>query len=219
LVGVGLVASILAGAFLARSEDNGTLLHYAHYASHGYNRSALRLILRQGRFGLSAVGEIGANFPVGHFQWVDRVLPLIGLVTVAVLVAGWRQSKLRMPVTGYLIFYIGTIAVWPFYTVRFWMPIIPFLVLYALRAFERWRTHTAIRYLVPVYTAWFVFAGLAALADSTRKTFSHGYFTSHYGKQMRVLPGKTIDDPKIKAMLKRVVERYDPAQEYLYELQ
>jgi hypothetical protein len=80
----------------------------------------------------------------------------------------------------YFISYVAIILVWPFYDPRFWLPVIPFLIVYSGLALRRLtQSKLAIQVLVG-YITMFAMLGLFTLAYSTTLSFSGSGFADAY---------------------------------------
>ena len=122
-----------------------------------------------------------------------RVAILTGLAGWAVLLTGLWQRRYRLTAMDvYLLGFIFILLLWPFDFVRFWLPVIPLLAVWAVEAcvafcHRAWQRRAAIGLL-----ALYCGVGLLSHAYSLRITFSPSaydavYLAGEYGKPFRVI--------------------------------
>ena len=130
---------------------------------------------------LNGLGQMVVNLPFSRFHGLAPVFAAAGLVTLVLLVVGREKpARLRL-VDVYLGFYLAVLAVWPYDSPRLWMPIAPLIAAHVVTALYRAREKPAMRLLVRLYAAWFAATGIAALAYTTRISFSGDNFSRVYG--------------------------------------
>jgi len=130
---------------------------------------------------LNGVGQMIVNLPLSRFHGLAPVFAVAGLVSLVLLVLGREKpSRLRL-VDVYLGFYLAVLAVWPYDSPRLWMPIAPLIAAHVAAALYRAREKPAMRLLLRLYAAWFAATGIAALAYTTRISFSGDNFSRLYG--------------------------------------
>jgi hypothetical protein len=128
-------------------------------------------------------GELGVNVPETKLpQALHPLLVPAGVVVVAVLIAGlWRLRGRPEPVHVFVLAYLALIFLWPYTDARFWIPLVPLAVGYAYVALAPVFRNRAAAMVLCVYVTAFLVIGVAALAYSTRLSFSGRRFANLYG--------------------------------------
>jgi hypothetical protein len=129
----------------------------------------------------STFGSVVINLPLTRFH--SLILPLAATGLAAALLI-FRLVQLRAPTTPlgiYLVTSVIILILWPNTADRLWAPVSPVIAGYLLVAAvhaekSRWAS------VKRIYLAWFLVAGSAALAYSTRITFSGNQFSRAYGR-------------------------------------
>ena len=125
-------------------------------------------------------GELFINFPITGktFPGLHIFVSLIGSALLLLVLGGLvtRRQKFGPPEV-YLISYMAIMFVWPFCDTRFWLPVIPLLIVYSALALRKIKMPKAI---VVVYCSGFALLGLAAIAYSTRISFAGPKFPDRY---------------------------------------
>lgn len=130
---------------------------------------------------LSGLGQMVLNLPLSRFHSLAPVFAAAGLVAV-VLLALARQRPVRLQLVDvYLALYLGVLAFWPYDSPRLWMPIAPLVAGQVVSTLYRVRNLRPVRFLIPVYAAWFALTGVVALGYTTRISFSGKDFSRLYG--------------------------------------
>jgi hypothetical protein len=83
---------------------------------------------------LTELGEMTANTPsvVLSPAVITSLLPFIGIVTASLIVAGMILHRKQFGVVDvFFVSYVAGILEWPFYSPRFWLPVLPLLIVYA----------------------------------------------------------------------------------------
>jgi len=140
----------------------------------------LAMLLRICSYRLTELGELFVNLPKSKIPTVIHViLPSIGcllfLLTLGGLAAKRREAG---PTEVFLICYVVILFVWPYYDVRFWLPVIPLLIAYSALSVKRVRLP---RGVVMIYCLVFAVFGFVAIAYSTRISFAGSSFPDKYG--------------------------------------
>jgi hypothetical protein len=129
-------------------------------------------------------GEITANTPRTHVPGsLDVLLVPLGIVAIAVLVGGlWRVRRPFGPVHVFTVAYLVLVFTWPYDDARFWLPLVPLAPAYAWTALRPLAHRRAAAWTLGVYLACFAGLGLAAIALTTRISYSGRAFSSRYGE-------------------------------------
>jgi hypothetical protein len=118
---------------------------------------------------LAEWGELLLNVPASKLavpgKWVFVAVGLLlGAVVVYCLMRG--RKKVSVAVSVYLVLYIVLIFCWPFFDVRFWIPVAPLVIMILVQVLPGRRL--LIRGMVVLY----VVAGLGAVGYSTFTAFN-----------------------------------------------
>lgn len=128
-------------------------------------------------------GEMTLNVPISKVPLaLDLVLRIVGGIVIFVAVLGvWSK---RRSVDSLLVYMLGSAAVvfaYPWQDSRLWLPLIPFLMGYALLGLKLVVPGSILKPMLFLYCAFFCLLGIAALAFSTRLTFAGPHFADMYG--------------------------------------
>lgn len=135
---------------------------------------------------LTELSEIFINLPSKKLAsymspTVSTVLFMgIGLlVLVAFFYLLFRKSpRIPMYIKIYLVLYALIILNWPYYDPRFWVPVLPLMVIVVMEA--DWATHRVGMTLKRLYLGFVLFTGLTAAAYSLYTGFDkHRFATNH----------------------------------------
>jgi hypothetical protein len=127
------------------------------------------------------LGQIALNLPE-RLGTYGPVPVAAGLVLTLLLLAGiYSRRNGLTPVEVFFVTYCACLAVWPFPDVRFWLPLLPLLFAYALLGSRQLRWHRESSPRPALYFVYFLLAGLAALAYSTRISLAGPRFPELYG--------------------------------------
>jgi len=173
-------------------------------------------IARRISFVLSGLGEIVINVPFARLREWRFGFGIAGIIALVAILIGLRRTRTPLtPARLYLLAYFLIVAVWPNPSPRLWMPVIPLLIAEVGRIISelpsmRWKTG-----LVGTYAAWFALTGIAALAYTSRISFSGSNFENVYGRRGG-MPTEEVDvsDPNwghlqyYKAQAKKMTARY-----------
>lgn len=131
---------------------------------------------------LQSIGEIVLNLPYSRFRSFARLYQILGVATVGLAVKMIRPPFGMNAQRVCLLSYLVLIALWPSPAPRLFIPIIPLAAAEAVEAFARMPRPKWVRLTVGSYALWFFLTGAAALAYTTRISFSGSNFTHVYGK-------------------------------------
>lgn len=187
------VAAALVGAALVATFALGDSLDkYSYEAQLMYSQiEGLRPVWVHGRNLLWTLGEVVLNLPWAQFRPYRVVFFWAGFASVVWLLISVRFRRPATPAGVYLVSFIILLALWPYTALRLWLPIVPLLIGFAESATLRFNAGRKWTLFTRVYLAWFVFAGVAAIAYTSRITFSGSNFPRVYGKA----GGMSFPDP------------------------
>jgi hypothetical protein len=180
---------------------------------HPYTAEALVKIEQQGGGIIDAIGKIGVtrieevgeliiNFPIsritGLFTLLSGALGIIGI-----FITGYgiylRKDKLSS-IDYYFIIYVIILFCWPHEDVRFWLPIMPFLICYAVIAFKGTNRSKLVIIFARSYIVMFTISGLVVFAYTTRLSFSGSQYPElirnkkYYSEYKLVINNKKIEN-------------------------
>jgi hypothetical protein len=178
--------------------------------------SVVRPIARRVVFVIGGWGEIVLNLPYSRFRAFGPGFVAAGIISLVTLAIALRKLPGPLnPARLYLLTYALIVAVWPNPTPRLWMPIVPLLIaeiglLISRFPPVRWKSR-----LIGVYAVWFAATGIAALAYTSRISFSGQNFAKVYGRKGG-MPTIEVDESDLdfehiqgyKAEAKRMADRY-----------
>ena len=174
LLAIGIVALVVLGPSFHK---------YAYEAGLKYLDPKVAYFLWVKLFGfVGRLGEVAINLPgtqLGSLAWEFLAVGVAVIIWVATKV---QPRAPRSPASIYLVAFLLLLFLWPYNALRLWLPIVPLMIGYAERATLRREPGRKWERFVAVYRGWFVFAGLAALAYTTRITLSGPDFSRVYGK-------------------------------------
>lgn len=131
---------------------------------------------------LWTIGAVVVNVPWTQFSPYRPAFLFAGLVAVVWIFSTVRLRLPRTPAAVYLVSFLALLVLWPYNALRLWLPIVPLLIGYAESASFRFTPGRKWKVFVRLYVAWFAFAGMSALAYTTRITLSGKNFSKVYGK-------------------------------------
>jgi hypothetical protein len=174
VVAISVILGISTLVIVARTS---TLSDFV-YAADKYRLPAI--LLKNWTYRLTELGELFVNFPMSKMPaYLHLLIPCIGalllLLTLGGLVVKRREAG---PTELFLLGYMGILFAWPFYDVRFWLPVVPLLFAYSALSVK---TIKLPRLVIAIYCCSFAALGLLAIAYSTRITFAGSKFPDRYG--------------------------------------
>ena len=180
--------------------------------SNGWKPGLMQTAVDEGRSLLTILGAATANVPESKIGSVSAVLVAIGGAALLAVVGAVVIRRRRLgPVDGWVLGSLVVLYLWPSDSVRFLLPLFPFLLGYAVIAAGRWRTAAV------AYATVFAVIGLVAIGLSTRLTFSGEAFPERYASGIlaptyRVAWGlaERGDAARVYRPALVVLRRYDP---------
>jgi hypothetical protein len=130
------------------------------------------------------LGEIALNTSSGILPTSGQnMVPVIGIAVLLSILGGilWRRKFGVVEI--YFVAYAVIILLWPFYDIRFWLPVIPFLFAYsalALQRLSRSRGREIVLYLLAIYSFLFSVVGASTLVLNTKISFAGSRFADSY---------------------------------------
>ena len=186
---------------------------YLDELDNGWNGGFIHSGVREGRDLFEMLGAATSNVPESKVSTVAPFVTVIGVGVLLAIIGVWVMRRHVLgPVDGWVLGSIVVLYVWPSDTVRFVLPVFPFLLGYGVLLARRWRTGAI------AYATLFAALGLVAITLSTRLTFSADAFPERYASGIlaptyRVAWG--IAEPGDRAHVYRpaliVLRRYDPS--------
>jgi len=172
VVGVVIILAILVAAH--------RLIFYLPDLS--FQGSITHVVARQVRLRLMDFGDLILNLPLDEVARLRPALDLAGLGLTALMLIGlWRWRQKLHPTHVYLIAYLAILAIWPFTDVRFWIPVLPLIVIVVIQSAESSTCAKACRRATAVYLAYYTMTVVIAVAYTTRLTFAGSRFPERYG--------------------------------------
>jgi hypothetical protein len=176
-VTVALISALLTAFTIGVVVTTSTLSDFSGTAnkSKAANLAANTLLYR-----LTEFGELLVNVPASKMPHVLHATVRWAGALLIVLTAFGLATRIREigPTEVFLICYSAVLFLWPFYDARFWLPVIPLIAAYTAVALARLRIPSV---LVALYFTFFAASGLAAIAYTTRISFSGAKFPDRYG--------------------------------------
>jgi hypothetical protein len=174
-----LVAALLIAVSRSYALHVYTIWGRSYYVEHGLLGGLAKRI----SWMASGWGEIVLNVPFSRLRNMRPLFVVVGVVSAFILAASAKKRPHVTPGRVYLLTYVTMLSVWPNPSPRLWMPIIPLLIAETVLAIDRlprtsWTTRAA-----TAYAAWFALTGVAALAYTSRISFSGKDFPKVYGKR------------------------------------
>lgn len=164
----------------------GWLLLFGGYASvsapgHGYSTEALKT-----NWWLQAqdVGRVALNLPYVQ-PWMLFPIGLCGLVLMVVFAVRLFPLGGRRPGCAevFVVSYIGLFLLWPHHDPRFFLPVIPYILLLTV-SFLSSGWHKLPSLALPLYGAWVAAMGGIALIYTSWLTLSGPRFAERFGSQV-----------------------------------
>jgi hypothetical protein len=206
LIAVTLLA--MAGCALAMTE-HGTLSRYATEGMRELGRrSPARFLSKRVEYTARGMGELVTNVPLRQFMQAMFYVNGIGLAALVAFVAAFRRMRLEGSTGIFLLAYFAVLLLWPYYDPRLWMPILPLLVLGVVTAFHEMTKGRTLRLVLTAWVAGYAAIGLAALAWTTRLSWSGESFRSLYGWNGG-LARQGHYDPIHDNYAKQIIKRFD----------
>jgi hypothetical protein len=142
---------------------------------------------------------------------------LVGAIAIAVCGLGWWRLRRALPsLAFYMAFYCAILFFWPFHDVRFWMPLLPALVLCVWLTVQpllrmKWLCFSALTYLCVFFGL-----GFAALFFSVRLSLARPQeFAEIYGDRSYRMSysvafgGEETDSSAVNADVVSLLRRFD----------
>jgi hypothetical protein len=141
----------------------------------------------------------------------------MGVVCLAWILMSLFSSKSRIPffIRVYLAFYIFIIFNWPYYDPRFWVPVLPLLVILVLRTPINWSS--VWKLIGKLYLAVYLVLGLAAAAYALyigfdKERFARNQAAGDYRNEYEMhFFGKTLSDTatRVDQNVVEILKKYD----------
>jgi hypothetical protein len=178
---VAAMGAVLLGIVATVAITGSRYFHMAaaNYQARGLSRSVVKAV----EFQVGEWGEFVMNVPQAKLPAPLRpAILLAGIIALAMVGSVvWRRRQDAGPIELYLIAYLIILLAAPWQDARYLLPVVPLLLGYLALFDETFLRGTAVRFVPLAYFVWFSVLGVAALAYSTRITFSGASFPDIYG--------------------------------------
>jgi hypothetical protein len=176
LFGVGgVLLGIIAGAALVFRR----LLYLPDFHFGGSFGEA---IVNQLSMRMTDFAELLINAPSAK---LGRLYPLIfvagAALTVLIFIGLWETRRKLHTMHIYFICYLAILSIWPFFDVRFWIPVLPLITITVVGAISHWSRFRFIHYLTTIYLGYYAILTIVAILYTTRITLAGGSFPEIYG--------------------------------------
>ena len=174
-----VAAAVLGVAAVLLISEAGTFTRYRYEVAQVLDRGPIAHALYRLETLLKALGELWVNLALHRFVTARQWLSVIGLIPAALFLFTMRRTEWPRPVTIYFVVHILTMVIWPFYTTRLWVAVIPFMLLHVVTTF---RDSTPLVRKIGVASAiWFVATGTVALGYVSWVSLSGADFRFRWG--------------------------------------
>jgi hypothetical protein len=147
-------------------------------------KSRLRTVLFQiPLYRVTELGELAINAPASKLPAAAQVVvPVIGLAALSMIIGGLLTKRRDFgAVEVFFGSYLCVLFAWPYYDVRFWLPVVPLLIGYSGLAIRQANDRKHVAVVASIYCSAFVLAGAVALGFSTRISLARSKFPDLYG--------------------------------------
>lgn len=179
---IGIAAVFCAALVLMFMSSNLFSLYVAEARNYYVNTSIGSRIWSRAIVLLRSIGEIVVNLPYSRFRSFSWIFLIAGAATIALAAKLVRRPLHLNAQRVCLLAYLLLIALWPNPAPRLFIPILPLVVAEVVDVFGDIRRPAWMTVAAGLYGVWFSVAGAAALAYTTRISFSGSNFTHVYGK-------------------------------------
>jgi hypothetical protein len=169
------------------------------------------------------LAEVFINMPINKVEgYVPGGMGKALFITLGVACLAWilislfsSKSKIPFFIRAYLLFYIFIIFNWPYYDPRFWVPVLPLLVILVLRT--PFTLNSVVKILSRLYLAVYLALGFAAAAYAlyngfNKERFSRTQAAGDYKNEYEVhFFGKPLTDTarQIDPNVVEILKKYD----------
>jgi hypothetical protein len=194
------IAAAVGGAMVWVISATSTLADFRAILSGRTLIDSVHMVLA---FRLRELGETAVNLPFYAMPpALQGILPIVGTLALALVLAGvWWRKQFGI-VETYFIGYVAIILVWPFYDPRFWLPVIPFLIVYSGHALRRLIQRKVVMHIVEGYVMVVVVIGLLTIHSYTALSLAGSKFGDsctgeYHSTYCAVWQCKDLDSSKI----------------------
>src|SRR5688500_10015163 len=120
-LGIGLAVAIAISEY-------GTFSRYAQEIQAVKRRTPWGQVVNRFRIMLRGIAELTMNVPTSRWPQIRPYLWLPGLVPALFFFATRKLAPWSRPVSVYVVAYLVMLTVWPFFTTRLWVPLIPLII-------------------------------------------------------------------------------------------
>ena len=142
---------------------------------------------------LFSLGELAAQLPRTRLpSALDPVYSAVGVIVLALVVRGAIRRRKFDVVDAFVISLVAILFVYPGQQSRYWLPVFPALIAYALLGAESFERVRPVRLALSAYAAAFATAGLLSLAASAQVSLSGSDFAARWSRHVEPRLGATI---------------------------
>jgi hypothetical protein len=210
LVVASVAAAVVLAVLLARSAYVDDVVRIIGYGD------AAGIASRNLRWKLLEWGALVVNVPETRLPAAAAVpLMAIGLSGIGLVTYGAWCQRMFGPVAVFALVYALIIFLWPGYDTRFWLPLLPVLILYAASGMRALSRRKVPRAAVSLYLVAYFALGLAALTYSARislagERFPYLYGDHHLRPTYLLIHHGEPGPGKINPRALRLLQRYEP---------
>jgi hypothetical protein len=144
-------------------------------------RSSLADLLALWSSRLAELGALTINLPLHPHGSAGLFTRIVGTaLAAALLLQLWRHRRRFGAINAYVLFYGAILATWPYEDPRFWLPLLPWMLLVIAPAAPCWPTNPRALFAARVAFGLYIAFGFVALGHSTRLTFAGDAFPARY---------------------------------------
>jgi len=175
---VGLALLVIAPTHLG-----SWLFYLPDFNMSGQDNGLAEKIFELFKMRLTDFGEFFLNVPANRAPLPAFAVYAAGAALLVLLLLGiCRQLRQLHTVHIYLLSYLVILFVWPYSDARFWIPVLPLLVITAFEGFGFFIKYKIAKIAAVIYFTVYIFASLLAAAYTTRITFSGKDFPEVYAQ-------------------------------------
>lgn len=218
IIGLAATVTVAAAFLLDRFSVYGWIFQNI-YAKQAHDLSVSAIVIAQGTAKFTDIGQVFLNLPDTLIpEWTGRSLAIVGILFFIGSLAGFGARLRQFTATDlYVAVYAAVIFVWPARDARFWLPVLPFLLLHFLQAIGRLWHSRIWRGATILWTAGYLAMGAAAFAYSTRLSLAGPGFADLYGDgtfratYRAAFTGEPVEGrPDIIPLVYRLLVDYEP---------
>lgn len=187
-IGVAAIALLLvAAAMTVRGTGYGSQV-----ANRWEREAGAMAILHAGNDWLFSLGELAAQMPRTRLpSSLSALYTALGVVVLALVVRGAMRRRKFEVVDAFVISLLAVLFVYPGQTARYWLPILPALIAYAIWGVGSLERLKPVSVTLRAGAAAFATAGLLSLAASAQISLSGSNFAERWSQHVNPRLGAT----------------------------